>query len=103
MRMFKPILAVTVVALFLAFAGFAEARTERVKGGKRITTYDRRQGCVVVCKGQKPFLELLEDGLAYALDLPLAMLSPITCPVVSPLMERYDSGPDRTYSRSRRR
>jgi hypothetical protein len=55
--------------------------------------------CRVVRKAPKPFLEAVEDGIAYILDIPLAMLSPLTCPIVAPIMERLDSGPDRQYDR----
>jgi hypothetical protein len=43
-----------------------------------------------VCKVRKPCLAALEDCLAYALDIPLAMLSPITCPIISPILDALD-------------
>ena len=64
---------------------------------KLVMNYNQQYKCVMVCKAPKPTLEILEDGLAYALDLPLAMLSPITVPIMTPLLEKYDSDPDRTY------
>ena len=75
-------------------------------GGKkreRITQYDPKAQCPVVRRGTAPVSALIEDGLAYLLDIPLAMVSPLTCPIVAPLMERLDSGPDRPSARCRKR
>jgi hypothetical protein len=55
--------------------------------------------CRTVRKAPKPFLEAVEDGIAYVLDIPLAMLSPFTCPIVAPILEKLDSGPNRQYDR----
>ena len=94
-----------VVFLSLAFfclatiasvqAAGAAAQPEPAK--KQVVNYNAKYQCVMVCKGEKPALEVLEDGLAYALDIPLALLSPITTPVVYPILYKYHSGPDRTY------
>jgi hypothetical protein len=58
--------------------------------------------CRSVRKAPKPFMEAVEDGVAYVLDIPLAMLSPLLCPIVAPIMEKIDSGPDREFHRSTR-
>jgi hypothetical protein len=58
--------------------------------------------CRTVRTAPKPFPEAVEDCLAYVLDIPLALMSPITCPVVAPILEKWDSGPDRTFSPRRR-
>lgn len=94
-----------VVFLSLAFfclatiasvqAAGAAAQPEPAK--KQVVNYNAKYQCVMVCKGEKPALEVLEDGLAYALDIPLALLSPITTPVVYPILYKDHSGPDRTY------
>ena len=63
-----------------------------------VSSYDRTHKCRVVCKGSKPFSEYVADGLAYALDIPLAILSPLTCPIVAPILHRVDSDSDRVYS-----
>jgi hypothetical protein len=89
--------------LVLSTVSVAGAASRKGKAGKyAYSTYDPVHKCQVICKGPTPFLEALESGLAYALDIPLAMLSPITCPIVGPIMDRIDSGPDRTYSPSRK-
>lgn len=79
-------------------SGGNESRT-----ATRITDYDPRLQCPVVCRGEAPLSAVLEDGLAYLLDIPLALLSPVTCPIVAPIMECLDSGPDRSYARPRTR
>lgn len=96
------IATVLVILLLSSGVSIAETSSRKAKVGKyTYSTYDPVHKCQVICKGPTPFLEALESGLAYALDIPLAMLSPITCPIVTPIMDRIDSGPDRTYSRSR--
>lgn len=94
-----------VVFLSLAFFCFAIMASAQATGAaaqpepakKPVVNYNTKYQCVMVCKGEKPALESLEDGLAYALDIPLALLSPFTAPVIYPILDKYDSGPDRTY------
>ena len=43
-----------------------------------------------VCKVRKPCLAALEDCLAYVFDIPLAMLSPITCPIIGAIQDSLD-------------
>ena len=73
------------------------AATEGDATKKLKVNYNHKYQCVMICKGQKPTMEALEDGLAYALDIPLALLSPVTAPVMDSLLDKFDSGPDRTY------
>lgn len=91
------------LAVLLAFtAPFSDAATtERISKTPK-TVYNKTHECVMICSGERPPLETLETGLAYLLDIPLAMLSPITCPIVTPLLEKYDSGPDRSYYKQKR-
>lgn len=92
---------VLVFFLALSTVSMAGAASRKGKAAKyAYSTYDPVHKCQVICKGPTPFLEAVESGLAYALDIPLAMLSPITCPIVGPILDKIDSGPDRTYSRS---
>ncbi|MFH0822566.1 MAG: hypothetical protein V2B18_07420 [Pseudomonadota bacterium] len=56
-------------------------------------------GCVPICKGQKPFLEAVEDGLALLLDIPFALLSPICSQIVTPVLDKIDPIEDRSYPR----
>lgn len=94
----------SLTSFLIAGAGLSLAAAEAPKTDKPVkvvVNYNPKYKCVMVCKGEKPALEVLEEGLAYALDLPLALLSPITCPIVTPLMDRLDSDPDRYYDGKR--
>lgn len=100
MKTLTVFLSLTVFCLALTTGVQAAGTAGQVdKTGKvAVANYNAKHKCVMVCKGQKPILETLEDGLAYALDLPLALLSPITCPIVTPLLDKFDSDADRTYA-----
>ncbi len=104
MKCLNGILVLALVFLLVLSAVSVAGAASRKGKAERYaySTYDPVHKCQVICKGPTPFLEALESGLAYALDIPLAMLSPITCPIVGPILDRIDSGPDRTYSRSRK-
>ncbi len=93
MNTLKGALVVAVVLLFSAATVFADGLPYRARPVAKtiISSYNAKNKCRVICKGSKPFLEYVEDGLAYALDIPLAILSPITCPLVSPIMDSLDS------------
>jgi hypothetical protein len=54
-----------------------------------------------VYRVRKPCLEALEDCLAYALDIPLAMLSPITCPIIGPILDALDPVDDQSAAENR--
>ena len=100
MKTLKVFLSLLTIIAFLA--PFADAATtERISRTPK-TVYNKTHQCVMVCQGERPALETLETGLAYLLDIPLAMLSPITCPIVTPILEKYDSGPDRSYYKEKR-
>ncbi len=94
--------AVMAVGLicFVASSVLADAASSGTTKARAITMYNAKERCQVVCKAPKPFLEMVEDGLAYALDIPLAILSPITCPVVSPLLDKFDPVENRSYART---
>lgn len=57
--------------------------------------------CRTVVGAPKPALDLIEDGLAYLLDIPLAIVSPITCPIVSPILDDLNAAQDRYYTRGK--
>jgi len=101
----RTVVVCAAVILLLASPAFANGALDRVKPIKTQahSTYSAANKCQVVCKGSKPVLEYAADGLAYALDIPLAILSPITCPVFSPLIHAFDDYQDRTYRRNPRR
>ncbi len=101
MKYAKVVLTISMV-VFLCATAISAAAAERItKKGYRYTVYNTTAKCQMVCKGEKPILAYLEDGLAYALDLPLAILSPITCPIVAPVLDRLDPVEARTYRGAR--
>lgn len=90
-------LIVSLIVLCFTVPGYTAEQVK--KSGNRYTVYNTTEKCQMVCKAPKPFLASVEDGLAYLLDLPLAILSPITCPIVSPVLDRLDPVKERTYRR----
>jgi hypothetical protein len=78
---------VALIILLLAASAFANGVTAKgkVKG-------------VPVCEVRKPFLEYVEDGLALVLDIPLALLSPLCGPIISPIINKLDPVEKRSYS-----
>ncbi len=94
--------AVLILGLmcFVASSVLADSASGGTPKARKITMYNAKERCQVICKAPKPFLERVEDGLAYALDIPLAMLSPITCPIVSPLLDKFDPVENRSYART---
>ncbi len=85
---------------FVASSAFADGAPGGSTKSRTVTVYDSKARCQVVCKAPKPFLERVEDGLAYALDIPLAILSPVTCPIVSPILDKLDPVENRSYART---
>jgi len=49
--------------------------------------------CRCVYRGQKPLSAILEDCVAYALDVPLAMLTPFVS-ALTPVMDKLEYGCD---------
>ncbi len=58
---------------------------------------------IPVCEVRKPLLEYVEDGLALVLDVPLALVSPVCGPIVSPIVDWLDPGEQREFRRYRPR
>jgi hypothetical protein len=102
--MLVPVLAAVLIAAPVYANGSSVSPVSPAKriGKVMISSYDKTHKCWVVCKGSKPFLEYVADGLAYALDIPLAILSPVTCPIVAPVLRRIDSDGDRVYYSGRK-
>jgi hypothetical protein len=104
MHLFAGILVPVVAAVLIAAPVYANGSSvspmspAKPIGKIVVSSYDRTHKCRVVCKGSKPLSEYVADGLAYALDIPLAILSPLTCPIVAPILHRVDSDGDRMYS-----
>jgi hypothetical protein len=92
----------STVVLMLFACSYAHAVDGSRAANRTVTLYDTKNKCQVVCKAPKPALEILEDGLAYLLDIPLAILSPITCPIVSPILDRLDPVEERSFPRRKR-
>jgi hypothetical protein len=104
MKTLSVFLSMTFFCLAIAGSVCAADRNAQVeKPIQFVINYNPDYKCAMVCKAPKPALEFLEDGLAYALDVPLALLSPITSPILASMLEKYDSGPDRTYEGRRAR
>ncbi len=99
----KPKKVVVTIVSALVLFGMASAvfaaDTYVVKKGDRYTVYNTKHKCQMICKAPKPALEILEDGLAYLVDLPLALLSPITCPIFAPVRDYIDPVEKRSYRR----
>lgn len=93
--------AVVIAGLVCFVASVALAdNTSGTTKARKVTVYNAKDKCQVICKAPKPFLERIEAGLAYALDIPLAILSPITCPILSPLLDKFDPVENRSYART---
>jgi hypothetical protein len=54
--------------------------------------------CRTVYRGEKPLAAILEDCVAYALDIPLAMLTPFVT-VLAPVTDKLDYDCDTGYVR----
>ncbi|HMK36954.1 MAG TPA: hypothetical protein VK463_17905 [Desulfomonilaceae bacterium] len=89
MRM-KEALAAAAIVVFCASLVFGNGVDSSAEKTGRYVLYNAKDRCQVVCKGDTPILEMLESGLAYLLDVPLAILSPIACPIVKPVMDKID-------------
>lgn len=94
--------AIFATAFCVVLLSYAFANGASTPSGRTITLYDTKNKCQVVCKAPKPALEIIEDGLAYLLDIPLAILSPITCPIVSPIVDRIDPVEARSFPRRKK-
>ncbi|MBI4964647.1 MAG: hypothetical protein HY913_15315 [Desulfomonile tiedjei] len=102
MKKLKGVLLISVMGIFLASTAPVNADTVTGSKATRTTVYNAKEKCQVICKAPKPILEVLEDGLAFVLDIPLAMLSPITCPVVSAITDEDDASSVRRHRRSKK-
>lgn len=59
--------------------------------------YRAGERCLPICKPKKPYLQYVEDGVAALFDVPLALISPIACPIVSPIMDTIDPVENRSF------
>lgn len=101
MRILKATLMASLMVALLT--GFALANGVDVKTKRRTISLSKVHRISVngnpirACEVRKPISEYAEDGLALIFDIPLAMLSPITCPVVSRILDVVDPVENRSY------
>ena len=95
MKILKIILVFALLTTIIASTAWANGGSYRGKGHSitlRNTYYPHTY---------KPVGEYIEDGIALVLDLPLALMSPILCPVVGPIMDAVDPVENRSFPRSK--
>lgn len=119
MRAFGILLAFCVFMFCISSESFANGVVKKGRGADKALTGGPAAGpsaapvgksgprspnasCRIVCKGQKPLAWILEDGVAYALDIPLAMLTPFVT-AITPIMDNLDDGCDNHYPRRSRK
>jgi hypothetical protein len=96
MKILKIILVISLITMITASTTWANGGSYRAKGHSitlRNTYYPHTF---------RPVTEYIEDGVALVLDLPLALMSPILCPVVGPIMDAIDPVENRSYPGRRR-
>ncbi len=96
----RGIFVAVLLLMFVCSYACANGGSEAVN--RTVTLYNTKNKCQVVCKAPKPALAIIEDGLAYLLDIPLAILSPITCPIVSPILDKIDPVEARSFPRRKK-
>ncbi len=84
MRRISSAVLISVLAVCIASTAFANGISYRTPK-KSITLRAARKPCV-----SKPISEYIEDGLAMALDIPLALMSPVLCPIAGPVIDAID-------------
>ncbi len=88
MKTLRLLLLVTVLGLFVAIESHGNGLSAGT-GDRGDTPKNRDYRCTVVQRGSAPISAILEDAVAYALDIPLAMLSPLTS-LIEPCEEETD-------------
>ena len=98
MKTLRLFLLIVVLGLFVPVASYGNGKSAGV-GDRRESPKNRDFRCAVVQRGPAPVSAILEDVVAYALDIPLAMLSPLTS-LIGPCDDEVDV-PTRKTSASR--
>jgi hypothetical protein len=96
MKILKIILLISLITIIAAPTTWANGGSYRAKSHSitlRNTYYPHTF---------RPVSEYIEDGVALVFDLPLALMSPILCPVVGPIMDAIDPVENRSYHGRRR-
>ena len=118
MRVFGILLALCVFMLCVLSESFGNGAVKTGKGADKALTGgpaagptappvgsfrlgSARASCRIVTKGQKPLSAVLEDCVAYALDIPLAMMTPFVT-AITPVMDKLDCGCDNYRPRARK-
>ena len=96
MKILKIILVVTMITMFIASSAWANGRSYRTK--EHSITLSK----TYYPHTYRPVGDYIEDGLALVLDIPLALMSPILCPVMAPIMNAIDPVENRSYYGKRR-
>jgi hypothetical protein len=86
MKILRVLLVATLVTVLFASPVLGNGK-KRFGRGKSFS----------VCDVRKPYLAYVEDRLAYVLDIPLALMSPICGPVVSPILKWFESAEKSRY------
>jgi hypothetical protein len=115
MRAFGILLALCVFMFCISSESFGNGVVKKGRGADKAFTGSPGAGptvgpvkksglrsanasCNIVPTGHKPLAWILEDGAAYALDIPLAMLTPFVT-AITPIMDILDYDCDNGYSR----
>lgn len=111
MKALGMVLALLVLLFCISSESFSNGASKGTKAGGKGLTGERIVGpgaattaapkfrsvdssCRTVYQGEKPLAALLEDCVAYALDIPLAMLTPFVA-ALTPVMDKLDYGCDK--------
>ncbi len=88
MKTLRLLILVSVLGIFPAMESLGNGLSAGT--GDRVGTLKNKDyRCTVVQRGPAPISAILEDAVAYALDIPLAMLSPLTS-LIEPCEEETD-------------
>jgi hypothetical protein len=99
MRILRMVAVASLITALLASFAFGNGGVS--KSG---AVYKSSRGKnLPICGVQKPYLEYLEQGVAFILDVPFSLMSPICAPIVGPIMDKLDPVEDRSFRRSRSR
>ena len=101
MKTLRLLLLVGVLGLVVPMESYGNGiSSSAADRGEQLKSRDLR--CTVVQRGPAPLSAILEDAVAYALDIPLAMLSPLTS-LIEPCEEEADLHAGKTTSHRRGR
>ena len=97
MKIIRLILAVVLIAGLSSLPHQADGGTAYKRSTSWGSAFWSYRGSFDSCGLEPHMMRWVEDGLALVLDLPLALLSPITCPIVTPIMDKIDPVEKRSF------